>query len=97
MFIFPDFSLESFLVKNDLSTQIQKLPSEIALVLLNRFGLSSFLLESQCDRQTSPYIPTIDGWTNGKCVTLNYRGAVVVGFCPLGGVLDTTLCDKVCQ
>jgi hypothetical protein len=65
-FIFTDFSLDNFLSNKGLSLSLDKLTSEVTLQLLNKLGVTPFLLDSQCNRDKEPYIPVKGGWNNGN-------------------------------
>jgi hypothetical protein len=51
-----------------LSLSLDKLTSEVTLQLLNKLGVTPFLLDSQCNRDKEPYIPVKDRWNNGNLI-----------------------------
>jgi hypothetical protein len=75
-FIYTDFSLDNLLSNKGLSLSLDKLTSEVTLQLLNKLGVTPFLLDSQCNRDKEPYIPVKDRWNNGNLIGKLFSGTL---------------------
>jgi hypothetical protein len=62
---FSDFSLQSHLDKLSLPNK-NDLTKMMAAKLLEELGLGHLLQDTQCQRSSSIYSPSIKGWKNGN-------------------------------
>ncbi|XP_063410695.1 uncharacterized protein LOC134693725 [Mytilus trossulus] len=64
-FVVTGFSLESMIQTYHL-TEVTTLPRYFVQQVLNTASVSQYLLEQSCNRLTSPFGTTFDGWKKGK-------------------------------
>ena len=65
MFVFSDFSLQSYLSKLSLPNK-NDLTKMMAAKLLEELGLGHLFQDTQCQRSSSIYSPSNNGWKNGN-------------------------------
>ncbi|CAC5411203.1 unnamed protein product [Mytilus coruscus] len=73
-FVVTGFSLEAMIQTYHL-TEVTTLPSYFVQQVLNTASVSQYLLEQSCNRLTSPFGTTFDGWMKGcttQSLTLEY-------------------------
>ncbi|XP_046562947.1 uncharacterized protein LOC124271840 [Haliotis rubra] len=59
-----NFSVSDWLRDLDLDINLKSLFQAAARLLLDRFGISEFLLDDRCDVSRTPYKPSVYGWRN---------------------------------
>ena len=62
--IITDASLVQWLA--DKQIERSELDSTLRYQLLEDFGVSAYLLEAECYQQAYPYIPSDNGWNQGR-------------------------------
>ncbi|XP_048258717.1 uncharacterized protein LOC124137708 isoform X1 [Haliotis rufescens] len=59
-----NFSVSDWLRDLDLDINLKSLSQAAARILLDKFGISEYLLDQRCDVSRPPYSPSVGGWRN---------------------------------
>ncbi|XP_048258680.1 uncharacterized protein LOC125384202 [Haliotis rufescens] len=59
-----NFTVSDWLRDLDLDINLKSLSQAAARMLLDKFGISVYLLDQRCDVSRPPYSPSVDGWRN---------------------------------